>query len=94
MFLALAGGFSPTLGTESPSGEELYATLCASCHGPLASTNKPNRSYGRLLSSIRTVPSMYHLKRLKRDELDAILKVTNQPERAVTSVKRRPSPQI
>jgi len=59
-------------------GAELYAQHCASCHGRLNMTTKPNRPYGRLLSAIRVVPSMYSLKRLSREDLEAIVAATQQ----------------
>jgi len=62
-------------------GAVLYAKLCAKCHGPLASTTKPNRPYGRIASAIRVVPSMYHLKGLSPDEIDALVAATEQPDR-------------
>jgi len=62
-------------------GAALYAELCAKCHRPLASTTKPNRPYGRIASAIRVVPSMYHLKHLSSDDIDALVAATEQPDR-------------
>ena len=79
-------GLGTAFSADSPGrGATLYATYCADCHGRLESTDKPNRPFGRLASAIRTLPSMYHLKRLTRDEIAAIVEATSQedPQRMV-----------
>jgi len=63
-------------------GATLYAELCAACHGPLDATNKPNRPFGRIASAIRIVPSMYHLKHLTREDLEALAAALAQPQGA------------
>jgi len=76
MILALAWTVQASSPPAAKRGAELYASFCADCHGKLESTTKPNRPYGRLLSAIRVVPSMYSLKRLSREDLEAIVAAT------------------
>ncbi len=79
ILLFAAGSVAFSAPAESERGAALYSRHCASCHGPLASTDKPNRPSGRIASAIRVLPSMYSLKFLSRSELDEIATALANP---------------
>lgn len=63
----------PTIGPSS--GVALYAANCASCHGGLSSTLKPDRTASQISSAISSVGNMNFLSNLSGAEIDLIAQV-------------------
>ena len=54
-------------------GEKLYNNHCASCHAPIAQSNKQNASVQRITDAFATVPTMFNLRnQFSEEELVAI----------------------
>ena len=69
---ALATSTAPP--TPAPDGPTLYASNCASCHGPLATSTKQDTSIARLQLAISTdAGGMGYLSRLSVVEIQAIV---------------------
>ena len=62
--------YTPT--TTAPDGAALYASNCAGCHNPLATTTKPNRTALQIRAAITAVPGMNSLSTLTDAQLQAI----------------------
>ncbi len=64
-------------GTVDPAmaltGKDLYAKLCASCHGKFEESEVGKTPLNRLKQSIETVPEMANLKDTKDADLEAIV---------------------
>jgi len=58
--------------TSTLNGATLYATYCAGCHNPLASTTKPGRTATQIQNSITSVSSMNSLSTLSSAQIQAI----------------------
>jgi hypothetical protein len=53
-------------------GAALYADNCASCHGPLATSEKLGRDASQIQDAINTVPAMSSLSSLSQTDIQAI----------------------
>jgi len=62
--------YTPT--TTAPDGAALYASNCAGCHNPLATTTKPNRTAAQIRTAITGVGQMNSLGALTDAQLQAI----------------------
>jgi len=62
--------YMPT--TTAPDGAALYASQCASCHNPLASSTKSNRSAAQIKAAISGVGAMNGLSTLTDAQIQAI----------------------
>ncbi len=71
---AIAGILQSTTPNPTPStdGVTLYASYCASCHGPLASSAKIGASASRIQTAISTVSNMSSLSSLSGTQVQAI----------------------
>lgn len=58
--------------TAAPDGVALYASQCAGCHNPLASTTKPNRTAAQIRTAITGISQMNSLGALTDAQLQAI----------------------
>lgn len=70
--------------TPAAEGASLYATYCAGCHNPLATTNKPGATVARIQSGITAAPSMRSLSTLTVPQLESIAAVLAAPSSAPT----------
>jgi mono/diheme cytochrome c family protein len=79
---AIAGILQSTTPNPTPStdGATLYASYCASCHGPLASSAKIGASVSRIQTAISSVSNMSSLSTLTSTQIQAIsTALTSQP---------------
>jgi hypothetical protein len=53
-------------------GQELFASRCASCHGPIDTTDKIGRNADQIADAIINIPQMNSLADLPVDEVEAI----------------------
>lgn len=57
-----------------PPGDYNLSCASASCHGPLASTNKPGRTTAQIQAAIASTPQMYSLSTLTQAQITDIAK--------------------
>ena len=72
LLVAALPALADSVGDPVADGIALYEEHCASCHKTFERTTKPQRSAGRLRSSITRFPSMASLASLSDEEIDAI----------------------
>jgi len=58
-----------TLSQAQIQGKQLYTANCASCHGPLESTDRKGRTPTQIGTAIATIPGMLPLSRLTNQEV-------------------------
>jgi hypothetical protein len=78
----------------SLEGIQLYGNNCASCHGPLSSSTKRDRSAAQIQSAILTQPQMTYLSFLTPSQVQSIATALSMPEPpppAVASAKSQVS---
>jgi len=84
--IATALAVSPSSTTTPPNGATLYNSYCSStsCHGPLATTNKPGRTATQIQNAINTVGAMSSLTSLTSAQITAIAAALPAPASTTT----------